>query len=68
MLSSRKVYKIGINLKESSALKPKDNYSINKLISEKNLQKILNDKILILRISNIIGLNKKKSKKLHKAP
>ena len=66
MLSSRKVYKIGINLKESSALKPKDNYSINKLISEKNLQKILNDKILILRISNIIGLNKKKSKKLHK--
>ena len=66
MLSSRRVYKNGINLKESSALNPKDNYSKNKLKTEKVLLKILKKKILILRISNVIGLNNKKHKKLHK--
>ena len=66
MLSSRKVYKNGANLKESSVLKPKNNYSKNKLKTEKALLKILKEKILILRISNVIGLNNKKYNKLHK--
>jgi nucleoside-diphosphate-sugar epimerase len=66
MLSSRKVYKNGVNLKETSTLKPKSNYSKNKLKTEKALLKILKEKILILRISNVIGFNNKKHKKLHK--
>ena len=61
MLSSRKVYKAGTNLKETSILKPKSNYSKNKLRTEKTLLKILKEKILILRISNVVGLNKRKS-------
>jgi len=66
MLSSRKVYKNGINLKETSLLNPTSNYSKNKLKTEKALLGILKEKILILRISNIIGLNNKKYNKLHK--
>ena len=66
MLSTRKVYKNGSNLKESSSVSPKNNYSKNKLMTEIALAKILKKKILILRISNIIGLNKRKHNKLHK--
>ena len=35
-LSTRKVYKLGNNLSETSKLQPKCNYSKNKLITEKN--------------------------------
>jgi nucleoside-diphosphate-sugar epimerase len=66
MLSSRKVYKVGINLKESSVFQPKCHYSKNKLRTEKALIKILKKRVLILRISNVIGFNKKKHNKLHK--
>ena len=66
MLSTRKVYKNGSNLKESSSVSPKNNYSKNKLMTEIALAKILKKKVLILRISNIIGLNKRKHNKLHK--
>ena len=66
IFSSRKVYKNGVNLKESSVLKPKNNYSKNKLKTEKALLNILKEKILILRIGNVIGLNNKKHNKLHK--
>ena len=66
MLSTRKVYDATYNIKESSSLNPMDSYSKNKVISEKALTKILKKKVLILRISNIVGLNNKKSKKLHK--
>lgn len=67
-LSSRKVYKIGNNLKEDSKLYPKCNYSKNKLNSERKLSKILKSRLLIFRISNLIGpVNKKNSKnKIHK--
>ena len=41
MLSSRKVYNVGVNLKETSILKPECNYSKNKLRTEKALIKIL---------------------------
>ena len=56
-ISSRKVYKSNINLKETSLLKPKDYYSKNKLITEKKLTKLLNKKVLILRITNLVGKN-----------
>ena len=67
-LSTRKIYKIGKNLKEYSKILPKCNYSKNKYITEKKIRKILPNKVLILRISNIIGkYNQKKiSRKIHK--
>ena len=63
-LSTRKVYKPKANIKESSKLLPKSNYSKNKLITEQKLFKQLNKKLLILRISNVIG-DKDKIKKIH---
>ena len=63
-LSTRKVYKCNINLNEKSKLSPKSNYSKNKLKSEKKLYQILKKKLLILRISNIIG-DRKSTKKIH---
>ena len=67
-LTSRKIYKLGDNLNESSKLKPNCNYSKNKLHTEKILLKNLKNRILILRISNLIGINKStnKKKKIHK--
>jgi len=55
-LSSRKIYKAKYNIKENGIINPISNYSKNKLITEKKLRFILNKKVLILRISNIIGL------------
>ena len=63
-LSSRKVYKTNENIKENSVLRPKSNYSKNKLITEKILKKILGKNLTILRISNVIG-DKSNSKNLH---
>ena len=67
-LTSRKIYKIGDNLNESSKLKPNCNYSKNKLKTEKKLLKNLKNRILILRISNLIGVNNSRisNKKIHK--
>jgi len=67
-LTSRKIYKVGDNLNESSKLKPNCNYSKNKLHTEKILLKNLKNRILILRISNLIGINKfrNNNKKIHK--
>ena len=67
-LSSRKVYKTGNNIKETSLLKPKSFYSKNKLITEIKLVKLLNKKVLILRLSNLIGkINSNKSyRKIHR--
>ena len=64
-LSSRKIYKSGYDLKESSNTAPTCNYSKNKLISETNLKKVLNRNILILRVSNLIGIHVKHKNKLH---
>jgi len=55
-LSSRKVYHPKYDIKETNLLQPKCNYSKNKLITEKNLIHILNQRLLIFRVSNIIGL------------
>ena len=65
LLSTRKVYKPKSNIKETSRVKPNCNYSKNKLASEINSKKILKNKILILRVSNLLGFSNKKSRKLH---
>ena len=66
-LSSRKVYKPKQNIFENSKLQPIDKDSKNKLISENLLKKKLKSKILILRISNVIGLKKNKNyRQIHK--
>ena len=66
-LSSRKVYKPQQNISENSKLQPIDNDSKNKLISEKFLKKKLKSRLLILRISNVIGLKRnKKYRQIHK--
>lgn len=66
MLSTRKIYKPKFNIKELDEKKPNCNYSINKLISEISVEKILANRVLILRISNIIGLPNNNKRKLHK--
>ena len=66
-LSSRKVYKPKLNIKESQKLEPIDIYARNKIITEIKLKKKLKSKLLILRISNVIGIKKfKNSKQVHK--
>ena len=60
-LSTRKVYRVNSNIKETSSLRPKCNYSKNKLKTEIILKKILKDKVLILRLSNLIGERSKKN-------
>ena len=62
-LSTRKVYLNKANIKETEKTNPKCNYSKNKLITEKAIYKLIKNKALILRISNILGLKKKKFKK-----
>ncbi len=62
-LSSRKVYKPKFNTNEKQSLNPIDIYSQNKVITEKYLKKILGSKLLILRITNVIGFKIKKNKK-----
>ena len=66
MLSTRKVYKAKFNINELDKIKPNCNYSKNKVISEASVTKILLNRILILRISNIIGYPNKNKRKLHK--
>ena len=64
-LSSRKVYKEKPNIKENSKLLPKTHYSRNKLITEKYLKRKFGKKLLLLRISNVIGYKKNSKKHLH---
>ncbi len=65
-LSSRKVYKLKANLRENDKTHPLEKYSKNKLITEKYLEKNLGKRLLILRISNVIGIkNEKKYRKVN---
>jgi len=66
MLSTRKIYKAKFNIKELDKKKPNCNYSKNKLISEISVEKILTNRVLILRISNIVSPPNKNKRKLHK--
>ena len=65
MLSTRKIFKPKFNIKELDKKEPNCNYSINKVISEDSVNKILGAKVLILRISNIISMPNKNKRKLH---
>tara|TARA_X000000950_G_scaffold38683_1_gene41355 strand:- start:7302 stop:8141 length:840 start_codon:yes stop_codon:yes gene_type:complete len=65
-LSTRKVYKPKANIKETDKVSPISNYGRNKIITENKLTKLLKSKLLILRISNLIGFNsKKRFRKVH---
>lgn len=66
LLSTRKVYKEKINIKETDITEPRCNYSRNKIESEKKIFKILENKLLILRVSNVIGYPVKNNRKIHK--
>ena len=61
-LSSRKVYPKKANLKESTTPEPRENYSKNKIITENKIRSFSDNKILILRISNLISKPLKKTK------
>ena len=66
MLSTRKIYKAKFNINELDKKKPNCNYSKNKVISEISVRKILANRVLILRISNIISYPNRNKRKLHK--
>ncbi len=66
IISTRKIYKPKYNISENGQIRPKCNYSKNKLKSEKLVSKILNNRLLILRVANIIGPPKKNKRKIHK--
>lgn len=63
LLSSRNVYKPKLNINEKSNTKPIDIYGENCLKSENNCKKILR-KLTILRLSNVIGIESMKKKRL----
>ena len=66
ILVHEKYINLVIILKENSVKKPKSFYSKNKLITEKKLFSILKKKVLILRVSNLIGYSKTlSSRKIH---
>jgi|688.fasta_scaffold63275_6 dTDP-4-dehydrorhamnose reductase len=64
-LSSRKVYLNKKNIKEDDKLAPKCNYSKNKVITEKKIFKLLPNKLIILRISNVLGLKNYSLRRTH---
>ena len=63
-LSSRKVYKPKANIKENSPLVGNDNYSKNKITTEKYIKRNIKNKYLILRVSNLIGSYNNKYRKI----
>ena len=66
MLSSRKVYGTNnelINYSENNELKASDAYSLNKINAEREIQRILPNRCLILRVGNIIDVPMVKNNK-----
>ena len=63
MISTRQVYKPKMMINENSKIFPISVYAKNSFISEKNCKKILKSKLLVLRLSNIIGFENKKKKR-----
>ena len=63
MLSTRQVYYPKLFVTEKSKIKPISNYAKNCLISEKNCNRKLKKNLLVLRLSNIIGLERGKKKR-----
>ena len=64
-LSSRKIYANKKNIKENDKLAPKCNYSRNKVITEKKIFQLLPNKLITLRISNVLGLKTHGSRRTH---
>ena len=64
-LGTRKIYQSKYDIKETDKKKQICNYSRNKFTTEKLLNRIQKNKVLILRISNVIGLPKKNTERLH---
>ena len=54
-INSRKIYSIKENINEKSRLKPLDNYSKNKITTEKFINKNFKNRFISLRVSNVIG-------------
>lgn len=65
LLSSRKVYSSKKNIKENDELRPRCNYSRNKVITERKISKLLPNKLITLRISNVLGLKTNGSRRTH---
>ena len=66
-MSSRKIYKPDNNIRENGKILLKENYSKNKYFTERKILDILKNRVLILRISNVIGLDQnRRNRKLHK--
>jgi nucleoside-diphosphate-sugar epimerase len=53
--NTRKIYGPKFNIKENFFYRPVDNYSKNKLKTEKLLLKVIKSRLISLRISNILG-------------
>lgn len=65
-LNTRKIYKQKFNIKENFYYNPIDNYSKNKLKTEKKIIKMIKSRLISLRISNILGRRKfLKNKRAH---
>jgi nucleoside-diphosphate-sugar epimerase len=64
-LSSRKIYKSKLNIRETDKILPRNNYEKNKLITENYIKKTIPNNYLILRISNIIGARIVNNKRSH---
>ena len=62
ILSSRTVYKPGLQIRENSKIKPQSIYGVNCLLSETNCKRLIS-KLTILRISNVVGVEIGKKKK-----
>ena len=63
LISTRQIYKPAMYITEKSKIKPMNTYAKNCLYSEKNCKKILKNNLLILRLSNVVGVDKGKKKK-----
>jgi len=57
-LNTRKIYKPQFDIKENSYLEPIDNYAKNKLKTETILLKRIKNRLVSLRISNVLGKRK----------
>lgn len=63
ILSSRQVYEPKLNITEKSKIRPINLYAKNCIKSEVNCEKILNKRLIVLRLSNIFGYEVGKKKK-----
>jgi len=64
-LSSRKIYRPKLNIRETGKIQPQDNYSKNKFITENYIKKIIPNNHLILRLSNVVGMRIVNNNKSH---